>query len=656
MKRLTKLYNYLKNKWENLINLKFIRCIFNFLPHNFFIFLFFIVSITTLFNFNTYNNTDYVSVYKIIELDSTIGPIIDKTKIDLSAIETTEEFSSICFRVGTYARNNTIDLTLEVINNNKKILNSTINTSTLTDGGNACFDTNGLSLNDLKESEVSLIPSENVTANNTITIYQDQDKNLALSLIKNQDEELKIFINFAFVIFIIIYLLINHFINKYEINIKNFLLLMLCYIIPILLIIPAYQVPDEVAHFYRAYHLSQYNSSDGIYNGFFNEEIEVPSNIKCLNYSKVQKADKVLNFNDIKKCLATSENIKMKDPSVGNSSLLGYLIQALAIKFIDIFTNSPMIIFYFGRLITFSASFFIAYLAIKITPRYKSLFLIVATMMMFIQQLISYSYDSILNSISLLYVAYILKLVYEKKKITYKDWLLLIVMLLFLTSIKRLVYLPLFSLLFLIPKDKFKNNKNKLILIILALILVFILYKGLNEIINIGRTISENPIETKEYTSTDQLRYLFSNPLNILNVAIETIKTKGMFYLNGLVGYFGWFTFRISNKYILFYLLLFLYAILGESSKFKIKNKILPFIGILISIGIIFGAMYIYWSDYMLPYVEGVQGRYFIPLLIPFAILCIPRKKKYKIDNKVIFGSINILLLQYVLTLVLWYY
>lgn len=658
MKKIKRLISYCLDKWQSFINLKYINVFFKVLPHNFFVFLLLIMSIITLVKFNIYSVTDYISVYEINELDSNIGPILEQTKIDLSFVETDEKFSSLCFRVGTYSRKNDVKFTLNIINNNKKVISDTIEAENLVDGGYACFDIEKLSLTDLKESEIYLSPDDSVSADNTITIFQNKEQNLAVSLVNNQDASLHYFVIAMFIIFIIVYLLINYIINKYNVKVNSFLLLMLCYIIPILFIMPVFQVPDEPAHFYRSYHLSQYDSSDGIYNGFFDEEIEVPSNIGCLNYANVQLSDRVSNFDDVKKCFASEENIVIEEEHVGNSSLLGYIVQTIAIKVADIFTNSPMVIFYFGRIVTFVCSFILVYLAIKITPRYKYLFLIVATMMMFIQQIISYSYDSLLNAIALLYVAYVLNLIYKKEKVCYRDWLYIIIMLLFMNVIKRWVYLPLAVLLLFIPSDKFKNksNKNKIIAVILCVLSVVLLYKCIDSITNIDSELVKRVSESKEYTSEDQLKYLLSNPIDILKIAIETVKVNGMFYLNGLIGYFGWFRFKVSDKYILFYLLLFIYAIFGESSKLKFKNKIFLLGGICISIVATFGAMYLYWSDYMLPYVEGVQGRYFIPLLIPFVMLFIPKTKKYVINDKIIFSSINILLLQYILTLVLWYY
>jgi uncharacterized membrane protein len=276
---------------------------------------------------------------------------------------------------------------------------------------------------------------------------------------------------------------------------------------------------------------------------------------------------------------------------------------------------------------------------------------------MFIQQMISYSYDSLLNSLVLIYIAYILKLIYGNRKVKWKDWFLLIIVLFIVNNIKKLVYLPLALFLLFIPKDKFKNKRQKYMAIILNIIIILLLLKLTNMLVNLGYNGS-NVLESASTGSSsgDQLSYLLNNPLDILKISLNTIKLKGMFYLNGIVGYFGWFKFKISDKYILVYLLLFIYVILGEKSNLKVNDRIKILLGVILSISLICFAMYIYWSDYMLLYVEGVQGRYFIPLLLPLALVFISKNNKYNIDSKIVYSVINILLLQYVLTLVLWYY
>jgi uncharacterized membrane protein len=649
----SKLYNV----WNKIINLRFIRIIFQFLPHDPIVFLLLIMSIITLIKFNIYSANEYVSVFEQFDVSSNIGPITEKIQVDLDFLESDVEFSNICFRVGTYERENDLDMTFSVENGESILLQETISTSKIEDYSLMCFDAGNFSLEELKNNDIFLSPSDNVSSTNAITIFQGADGNLDVALVRVQNSNLKYFSLICFIAFIGVFLIINYFINKKKLKENNFLILLLIYIMPILFIVPPYQVPDEPAHFYRAYHLSEYNFNDSVYDNLVNKELSVPSNVGCINYTLIQTADRVESLSDIGSCLKSSDNKIIENSNVGTGSIFGYIVPAIAIKIADIFTNSPLIIFYVGRIFNFSLSFYLLYLAVKIAPRHKKLFLIVGTMMMFIQQMISYSYDSLLNSLVLIYIAYILKLIYGNRKVKWKDWFLLIIVLFIVNNIKKLVYLPLALFLLFIPKDKFKNKRQKYMAIILNIIIILLLLKLTNMLVNLGYNGS-NVLESASTGSSsgDQLSYLLNNPLDILKISLNTIKLKGMFYLNGIVGYFGWFKFKISDKYILVYLLLFIYVILGEKSNLKVNDRIKILLGVILSISLICFAMYIYWSDYMLLYVEGVQGRYFIPLLLPLALVFISKNNKYNIDSKIVYSVINILLLQYVLTLVLWYY
>ena len=134
------------------------------------------------------------------------------------------------------------------------------------------------------------------------------------------------------------------------------------------------------------------------------------------------------------------------------------------------------------------------------------------------------------------------------------------------------------------------------------------------------------------------------------------IKNYFIFYLEGLTGYFGWFAFRVDRIYILIYFLLFLYVFLSDKSDLKLTNKIALFLCNCIIIVGVFAAMYLFWSDYKLGFVEGVQGRYFIPLLIPIILSVLPKKSYIKINQNILYGTISVLLLQMLIILILGYY
>ena len=91
------------------------------------------------------------------------------------------------------------------------------------------------------------------------------------------------------------------------------------------------------------------------------------------------------------------------------------------------------------------------------------------------------------------------------------------------------------------------------------------------------------------------------------------------------------------------------------NKKYIIKKLVLLLI-IAISITGIFGAMYIYWSDYKLNYVDGVQGRYFLPLLPFISLLIIPIKNKICIKNEILYSFINVAIIITIMVFIIYFY
>ena len=204
--------------------------------------------------------------------------------------------------------------------------------------------------------------------------------------------------------------------------------------------------------------------------------------------------------------------------------------------------------------------------------------------------------------------------------------------------------------MFFIPKEKFK--KNKWLCILLYFIFMILLLKGIDYIIALN--VKDTGIV--DNSASKQLAYLINNPLHIFKVIYNTIRFNTVFYIRGLVGYFSWFSFKVNDLYFIIYLVLFLYVIFSEKNIISTKQRLILLISILISVIGIFGAMYLLWSGYKLSLVEGVQGRYFIPLIVPTFICFIPKKIKIKKDDKFLYSAINVLLLQLILVLIVWYY
>ena len=645
------IFKNLDYNFKKIINSKYLIKVFKFLPHNIFLFFSFVFILIYLVLFIN-SNSNYL-IYSKIDYSKNIGPLINKSVVlEFNDIENDTKKSDIvnkiCIPFGTYIRKNNSILKFELTKDNNIFFSKKINTSILKDGKLYCLKINNVKVKNLKIMNLK-ITSSKANKSNNITIFKSKNSKIGFSLFNSNS-------NFSFkyiliIVYGIVFLIINYIINRYK-NVKthNYFLLILVYIVPIAFIYPPLEIPDEPTHFKLSYMFSQ----NGL-TGINKDSINVPKNIECLNYSKIEDRDKVNDTNDIKKCFTSKKNKNVNVLFGSNSkigfSFLGYIFSALFVKIIDFFVNSPMIIFYFGRIGNLVFSLFIIYKSLKIAPRYNRILLFIVSIPMFIQQMCSYSYDSPLNSLSILLVSYFLAIMDNKIDLNIKLKIKLFIIMLFLLSVK-MIYLPLIVLLFLIPSEKYGGIKKKVTYFITIITGLLCFYFLIN---NIFISSADAIISS---SNESNLSYLLSSPLSLFGIAYNTIKINGIFYVTSLFGHFSWFKFQLNGFSIVLYLIFMFYLFFGEESCLKKirKNKVLIMFSILIMVAAIFASMYLFWSTYKLGYVDGVQGRYFIPLLGLFSLLIIPKKQRYKVDNNILYSFINIMLFQYIVSLIAFFY
>jgi uncharacterized membrane protein len=129
-----------------------------------------------------------------------------------------------------------------------------------------------------------------------------------------------------------------------------------------------------------------------------------------------------------------------------------------------------------------------------------------------------------------------------------------------------------------------------------------------------------------------QLHFLLSNPINIIKVlSVTTIQRFG-FYLQSLIGIFGWLEYGLDPLSYLLYGLFFIYVIsntnlVGKHILSKKKNVLL-FVALFISYIFILLLGFVFYTVKGTLIPGGIQGRYFIPF-VPFIILLIAQIKYY---------------------------
>ncbi len=375
-------------------------------------------------------------------------------------------------------------------------------------------------------------------------------------------------------------------------------------------------VPDEFYHYKIAYKVSQFK--------FFASNISIPKGFDVPN-----------NYNDIFSNLFSNYG-KYTNVTVGQYHPLLYIFSAFGIFLSRILHLSPMMGAYMGSGMNFIVFLVVGYFVIKKIPMGKFLMIIYLLNPMVLQQATSFSADAMINIFSMLFISYILHIRYESKKISNKDFIILILSYMFIFIGKYAYFL--FGLLFILIwsplKSYIKENKKRIFVFILCFFIISfgwlfytkILSKSVPDIINY------NYPQMKE----SKLTHLIHNPINFISIYINTLINKHEFYVSSFLGAgLGYFHITINKVYIFVYLSILVLSAFICSEKYEIdkKNKIVNIITFILMFNIILFGLYLKWGVMTDTQIEGVQGRYFIPIVILLLILLIKKQNRIKINN-----------------------
>lgn len=453
--------------------------------------------------------------------------------------------------------------------------------------------------------------------------------------------------------------------EKFSIE-KKYLYIALIFGILFVFIVPPFQSPDEDSHFKKAYQVSKGKLypevKKNVIGNYFPTEM--------LNYIKTKtkyigNRDKKYKYSEMVLDQYTKLNYeerKFTSYSTVSVTPIAYLVPATGIifskicaKIFDLESVNTAYMLYFARFFSIIFMSFIMYLSIKITPVFKRTFAIfgLIPMVIFLGSVISY--DSLLISLTTLALSIILKITYDDKlkKVPNNYIITLILIGVVLLNVKGLYFL-LYILLFLIPVKKVGNIKKmtRIALIIILSILAITL------VIKIPFLLLPK-IKTDVNYASKQLNFVIHNPIKYSGILIDNIINQRFFQLSSIVGVFG-----LIDTYNPFVIICFTYIWLimvsisdGVCDKIKIngKFKILLIIYILFIIISVYSAMYINWTPAINGHkigeadISGVQGRYFLPILLPILLLFSNKKiKRYsfieKIRNNIFMPCIVILL------------
>lgn len=490
------------------------------------------------------------------------------------------------------------------------------------------------------------------TADNDVITFYTNTKTGNIMYKVDFKSEFQAIVIISTVFFAVVFLAINFLINSGVIkNCFVFIICMLAYVLPTIVIFPAYTAPDEPYHFASALRLAQYDWSQSLEENAQRQDMVLPSHAFCLatSYFTVMKsAPYLLSPERIAECYApdsksSTDGIVEAGKTRG---LITYAAMAPGLVIGDLFSDSPMVIFMCGRISNLLFTGLIIIFALSLIKKHRMILLAIVFIPMFLQQSIAYSYDGLLNALCILMIAYGIRFLTTDNTLRKRDVVIMIVALAMIGMIKVPYIVVAAPLLFVRPEKFSKHRAVKWILFVVLLLASVVPYMIMSS--------------TAQILPTDgEIGYPISSllhPQTFIMMVLRTLYHIGDFYINSTIGYFGWFDFRLDSLIIMSYLIFLLVVVLSEKMKLSRVARIWIFLagaGLILSVCL---AMYLSWTPRSSTIIEGVQGRYFLPALPLLMIALAPQKARIELPAETCYSFLSLSTLCYVITVLVGFY
>lgn len=392
---------------------------------------------------------------------------------------------------------------------------------------------------------------------------------------------------------------------------KQFLLVAIVLGILFLVIMPPGQAPDEIAHFRRAY---------GISEGLF-----IPDEV--VNYTGAIGSDIPVNsefllrrtdhgsYNIIAEQIGWSAEEVSKQPytSAAIYNFICYIPQTLAVLIGKLLGFSVLGMAYLMSVFNFVTWVTLTYFAIKKIPKFKSVVMFISLLPITLQEATSLSPDAMTIGVSVLLVSYILYLAYgTRKKMKTQDFAILSLLALVIGFCK-IVYLPLIALILVIPWQRYGSKKKKWIYIG-ALFFVVAAVNLLWLMVSSRYLIEYRP----GVDSGEQLSGILKDPLDYLLVILRTTTVYGYNWMSNMLGVTLGPHSALPRVVFIASAAIMLVLLVQRQDSLNVKkwDRVLFATIFLAIVGLIFTSLYMQWTAYDSEIVEGIQGRYFLPILL----------------------------------------
>jgi len=425
-----------------------------------------------------------------------------------------------------------------------------------------------------------------------------------------------------------------------------------------IIITPPFQVPDEPAHFFNALHLANGHFFPEVSNNYVGGNFAKGTETMLLPFDSLfHETGKRISFHDLieasKIRLDANSGTFIQFPNTARLFFLPYVPQVFGVLAGKLIFQSPLMWLYLGRLFNLITWIILIFLAINLMPVHKWTMVILALLPMHINLAASLSADAFTNAISFLGIAIFLQLglsggFLEKKSVF---WLLVVVLLI---ALSKNVYVIIGLLFFLIPIARFPNRRFYLIsLALMAFVglagfLIGSYYTSrVYNLVDPGVPFFQHLSETfNQVDHHRQLNFIVTNPVEYLSILALSLSDQWMNLVYSGIGVLGWLNVILPFWYYVFTIFVILtIAIIENSEKLSLnlKKKLLILSVIILTVILISTISYLTWTPVGKTTIDGLQGRYFIPLLPLVFLMFLNRLVKIRLQIVVFISIISVM-------------
>lgn len=436
-----------------------------------------------------------------------------------------------------------------------------------------------------------------------------------------------------------------------------------------LFVLPPLSAPDEVSHFISAYQLSNHllgqeaNAPDGrVYirsqDAFIEDMLDVMEDAgsgrreEAAMQSATPGQDTAVVLGQE---LTESTYGFIKERGFGGASNdgtavsyqppvrttpLAYMPQALGLMLARLVGLGGLGLLYMGRLVNLLFFTAMGYFTVKRMPFGKEVVMGAALLPMTLHLAASFSYDVMILSMSGYFIAVCLDLAYRAEKVGVRDIVSLTAVMAVMGPCK-MVYGVIAGFCLLIPVRKFGAKHGGWPVWALSAAAVLGAFGGAMMLVN-SQTVAMYTEASEGYVAwAGEAGYTFTqlihSPVLVFRMCYNTLMWQGEQLYTGMLGSaLGNMDQVLNTPYVIILGLTVILVMLalrkpGESIHMSMKNRIWIWFLCIICLGALMFSMLLAWTPVTSNVINGVQGRYLLPLL-PIFLLTLKNDKVVRTD------------------------